>query len=231
MSSSASVSLSALEFARVRGVELELGRLGGLGAGIGGLVVIVCVFFAPRGVELGRSQAIVQLFQERKRRRQSPVRQQAPDILVAGHLDVVALVVDGAVALKLVQQQDAGLALGNARFAQHARDGIGLVPARAVAEAVHLHFDKAVVKTQLVRKSERELRLASAGQAPQAEDDGALDDLGQHVPGAHRFNDAVDHLVDTEQLGLQLGGDGRQLGLALGQALVQGLPLQEAGVV
>lgn len=77
----------------------------------------------------------------------------------------------------------------------------------------------------------RELRLASAGQAPQAEDDGALDDLGQHVPGAHRFNDAVDHLVDTEQLGLQLGGDGRQLGLALGQALVQGLPLQEAGVV
>ncbi|MNT01384.1 hypothetical protein D3C72_1358460 [compost metagenome] len=93
--------------------------------------------------------------------------------------------------------------------------------ARAVAEAVHLHFDEAVVKAQVLRQAPHELRLAGAGQAPQADDDRAADELRQHVPGAQRIDHAIDDLVDAEQLGLQRMGNGLQVARALGQRGVQ----------
>ena len=138
-----------------------------------------------------------------ERWRQAPVREQGPDVLIPPHRHVIALAVNGAKALELVKQQHAWLAFHNGRARQHGRNGVARLAAGAVAEAVHLHFHKAVVKAQQLSEPTRQLRLARAGQTPEADDHGAIDQLGQQIPRAHRVDQSVDQIVQSEELGFQ----------------------------
>ncbi|MCY1510907.1 hypothetical protein D9M68_452980 [compost metagenome] len=213
---------AALELLRFPGRELQAALALGL-ASLGAVVlfVFIVVIGAAVLVVLGPGQRRLDLAEHRQRRRQAAVREQRPHVLVALHARFLAAGVHGAKALELVEHEDAGRALGDARLGQHGRDRTPAAVARAVAEAVHLHFDEAVVKAQVLRQAPHELRLAGAGQAPQADDDRAADELRQHVPGAQRIDHAIDDLVDAEQLGLQRMGNGLQVARALGQRGVQ----------
>ena len=175
----------------------------------------------PFGVERGLGHRRFDVTQQGQRRRKPAVGQQRPDVLVALDAQFAALVVDGAEALELVQHQDAGLAFTHAGLGQHAGNALRPAPARAVGEAVHLHFDEAVVEAQELRQAAHELGLAGAGQPPQADDDRADHQLGHDVPRPHRIDDALDDGVDAEQLALQLGGNGLQLLVALRQLRAQ----------
>ncbi|MNV13162.1 hypothetical protein D3C71_1037930 [compost metagenome] len=214
----------ALEFLRVPGVELKaVGLLAG---------ALLLVVVGALGLVVRVGQLALDVGQCTQSGRQAPVGQQRPHILVALYLDLLALGAHCAKALELVQHQHARCALVDAGVAQHARDGRAAV-ARAVAEAVHLHFDKTVVKAQQLRQAPRELGLARARQAPQADDDGAGDELGQNVPGADGIDHAVDHVVDAKQLGLELCCGICQRLLPLGQQLPVGsarcVPLARRG--
>jgi hypothetical protein len=173
------------------------------------------------GVEGGLGDGRFDVAQQRERRRQAAVGQQGPDVLVALDAQLAAFAVDGAKALELVEREDAGLALAHAGLRQHARDALRAAPARAVGEAVHLHFDEAVVETQQLGQAAHELGFAGAGQSPEADDDGPRDELGHLYPSPHRIDDAVDDGVDAEQLGLELGGDLLQLLVSLRQLHAQ----------
>ena len=189
------------------GLVVQVQQLVGRVGGVFGLLVLAV------------GQLHLDAVQRAQRRRHAPVRQQLPHVLVALDRQVFALAVDGAKALELVEQQDARLALRDGRAAQHGRDRVA--PLAAVAEAVHLHFDEAVVQAQELRHAAHQLGFAGAGQAPQADDDRALHQLGQQVPGAHRVHGAVDQCVQAKQLGFQLAGCVVEHALALAHATVQ----------
>jgi hypothetical protein len=202
---------AALDLARLPGREVQLALLELLLVG-GAVAVLLVLGIRERGLDLA---------EHRERRRQAPVGQQRPHVLVALDLGVVAVAVHGAKALELVEHQDARRALDDARLGQHGRDRAAAVVAGAVAEAVHLHFDEAVVEAQVLGELAHQLRLAGAGQAPEADDDRAADELRQHIPGAQRFDHAIDDVVDAEEFFLQRSGDGLQVLRALGELGMQ----------
>ena len=57
--------------------------------------------------------------QRLQRRRQTPIGQQGPDILIALDRNIVTLAINRAVALKLIEQQHTGCIFGNRRLGQH----------------------------------------------------------------------------------------------------------------
>ena len=132
---------AALERLRVPGVDL-----------VAHFLLFALLFRLVFVLALGLIQRVRQLalhvVQLRQGGRQLAVRQQGPHVLVALNLTVFAAPAHRAVALELVQHQDAGLALDHARVLERARDGGCAIAAAVLAKAVHLHFDKAVVKTQ-----------------------------------------------------------------------------------
>ena len=67
-----------------------------------------------------------------------------------------------------------------------------------MAEAIHLHFDKAVVKTQQLHQSPHQLSLTCTRQTPQANDDWTLNQLWQQIPGPHGVDDAIDQGVEPK---------------------------------
>ena len=203
-----------LQIARVEGREVERRLLPWLLARRVFVIVLFVGLVHPRAHGL---VLVISLFEfdavERVHgRRKTAVREQRPHVLIALDGHILALAIAGAKTLEFIEQQNAGLAFHHGGISQHLGNRVAGRSTHAVAEAVHLHFQKAVVEAQQLGQTTHQLGLAGAGQTPEADDDRAVDHLGQQIPRAHRIDEPIDQRVEPEELGFQrVGGDVQHL--------------------
>ncbi len=117
-------------------------------------------------------------------------------------MDRRAVGVKGVKPLDFVEQDDRGFAVVQAVLVQNRSDGVG--PGGAV-DVAQFDFREPFLEIENFDQTTDEIGFADSGHAPEVDDDGAGEDFGNQVPNLDVVQQAINDLIDANEVGFQFG--------------------------